>query len=107
MAWYVYLLLVLSGMLLTNGLPHFVRGLCGRPFPSPFAKPPGIGDSSPLVNVYWGFANLAGGAALLARFPPVGPIGWIAFSAGCLLIGTQLALHFDRVRKRLGAAAKG
>jgi len=100
MAWYVYLLLVLAGMLLTNGVPHFVRGLCGQPFPSPFARPPGIGDSSPLVNVYWGFANLAGGTALFMRFPPTRALAWAIFSAGCLLMGTQLARHFDRVRSR-------
>jgi len=98
MAWYVYLLLLLSGMLLTNGVPHFVRGLCGQPFPSPFAKPPGIGDSSPTVNVYWGFANLAGGAALFSHYPPAGVVGWSVFSLGCLLIGTQLARHFGKVR---------
>ena len=98
MPWYHYLLQFLSGMLLTNGIPHFVHGLSGAPFQSPFAKPPGVGESSALVNVYWGFANLAGGAVLVTRFAPQGLVGWSLFAAGALLIGTQLALHFGKVR---------
>lgn len=101
MPWYGYVLQVVSGLLLTNGVPHFVQGLCGHPFQSPFAKPPGVGESSPLVNVYWGFANLLGGAALLYEFAPTSAhdyLGWGLFSAGVLLIGTQLAIHFGNVR---------
>jgi hypothetical protein len=101
MPWYVYVLQVVSGLLITNGIPHFVQGLCGHPFQSPFAKPPGIGESSPLSNVYWGFANLAGGAALLAKFAPTSAhdyLGWGLFCAGSLAIGTQLSLHFGKVR---------
>lgn len=98
MAWYVYLLQLVSGLLLTNGIPHLVQGLCGARFQSPFAQPRGIGESSPLVNVYWGFANLAGGAALLAHFTPASPVGWAIFSAGALASGSFLAHHMSNVR---------
>ena len=98
MAWYVYVLQLVSGLLLTNGIPHLVQGLCGAPFPSPFARPPGIGDSPPLVNVYWGFANLAGGAALLAHFTPASLAGWALVGAGALASGSFLALHMGEVR---------
>jgi hypothetical protein len=30
-----------AGAFLTNAVPHFVSGVMGRPFQSPFAKPPG------------------------------------------------------------------
>lgn len=39
-----------AGLFLCNGVPHTVAGLSGRSFPTPFAKPPGKGLSSPLVN---------------------------------------------------------
>jgi len=100
MTWYGYLLLFASGLLLTNGIPHFMQGLSGAPFQSPFAKPPGVGESSPLVNVYWGFANLAGGAALVMRFTPQDYFGWAALSVGSLAMGTQLSLHFGKVRAK-------
>lgn len=39
----------------------------GRPFQSPFAKPPGCGLSSATVNVLWGFLNLVFGYLLVFR----------------------------------------
>lgn len=56
-----------GGAFLTNALPHFVSGLMGRAFQSPFAKPPGQGLSSSTVNVLWGFLNLAVGYVLVCR----------------------------------------
>ena len=61
MHWYCYLLDFLGGAFLANGVPHFVQGTSGNPFQSPFAKPPGVGESSPLSNVLWGFGNLLAG----------------------------------------------
>jgi hypothetical protein len=56
-----------GGAFLANGVPHFVSGMMGRPFQSPFAKPPGKGLSSSTVNVLWGFANFVGAYLLIAR----------------------------------------
>ena len=42
--WYVYLLQFVSGLLLANGVPHFVQGISGRWFQTPFASPPGVED---------------------------------------------------------------
>jgi hypothetical protein len=98
MPWYFYLLEFLSGMFLANGVPHFVQGVSGAPFQSPFAKPPGVGESSPLVNVLWGFGNLVAGALLLHFFWPLGAAGWVVAGAGALGISIQLALHFGKVR---------
>ncbi|MGA7159037.1 MAG: hypothetical protein WBY53_19485 [Acidobacteriaceae bacterium] len=98
MPWYFYLLEFLSGMFLVNGVPHFVHGVSGTPFQSPFAKPPGVGESSPLSNVLWGFGNLVAGVLLLHFFSPAGAVGWVLFGAGALAISVQLSLHFGKVR---------
>jgi hypothetical protein len=98
MPWYFYLLEFLGGMFLANGVPHFVHGVSGAPFQSPFANPPGVGESSPLVNVLWGFGNLVAGALLLHFFWPWGAAGWVVVGAGALGISIQLAVHFGKVR---------
>jgi hypothetical protein len=64
MRWYHYLALFFAGAFLANSVPHFVQGISGRSFPSPFASPPGQGESSPLVNVLWGSFNLIAGYTL-------------------------------------------
>jgi len=98
MHWYGYVLEFLSGAFLANGVPHFVQGVSGEPFQSPFAKPPGVGESSPLSNVLWGFGNLVAGFLLLHYFWPWDAAGWVAFGAGALVLAVQLALHFGKVR---------
>jgi len=59
MPWYTYLAYFFGGAFLSNTLPHLINGVSGRPFQSPFAKPPGEGLSSSTVNVLWGLFNLA------------------------------------------------
>lgn len=58
MHWYYYLGYFFGGAFLANSLPHFLNGISGRAFQSPFAKPPGKGLSSSTVDVLWGFFNL-------------------------------------------------
>ena len=67
MRWYHYVAYFFGGAFLANAVPHFVNGVSGRPFQSPFASPPGEGLSSSTVNVLWGFFNLAVGYVLLSR----------------------------------------
>ena len=103
MHWYYYLLEFLGGALLTNGVPHFVQGTSGNPFQSPFAKPPGKGESSPLSNVLWGFGNLLAGALLLHFFRPRGCAAWAGWGAvglGVLLMAIQLSVVFGKVRAK-------
>jgi hypothetical protein len=64
MRWYHYVSLFFAGAFLANTVPHFVQGISGRSFPTPFATPPGQGESSPLVNVLWGSFNLIAGYTL-------------------------------------------
>jgi hypothetical protein len=67
MRWNHYLSYFFGGAFLANAIPHFVSGVMGHPFQSPFASPPGEGLSSAMVNVGWGFFNLVIGYLLLGR----------------------------------------
>ena len=99
MAWHAYPVLFFSGMLLANGVPHFVRGISGQKFQSPFASPRGVGESSPIVNVLWGFANLAIGLAMLSDWPGSdATAAWLVVGAGVLASALFLSSHFGRVR---------
>jgi len=102
MAWHAYLAYFAAGALLANGVPHFVNGISGKRFQSPFAWPPGVGESPPLVNVLWGLANFAGGFALIFG------VGYFRFGMnraaimvglGALAISVLLSMYFGRVRK--------
>jgi hypothetical protein len=65
--WIHYLSYFFGGAFLANAIPHFVSGIEGRPFQSPFAKPPGEGLSSSTVNVLWGAFNIVVGYLLVFR----------------------------------------
>jgi hypothetical protein len=67
MTWLHLVSYFFGGIFLANAIPHFVSGVMGRPFQSPFAKPRGKGLSSSTVNVLWGFFNAAAGYLLVAR----------------------------------------
>jgi hypothetical protein len=67
MEWMNYVSYFWGGAFLANAIPHFVSGIMGRPFQSPFAKPPGQGLSSSTVNVLWGSFNVAIGYLLVLR----------------------------------------
>lgn len=62
-----YLSYFFGGAFLVNAVPHFVNGIMGRPFQSPFAKPPGKGLSSSTVNVIWGSFNFVVAYLLIVR----------------------------------------
>jgi hypothetical protein len=76
--WYNYIAAFFAGGFLANAVPHFVHGISGDRFPSPFAHPPGKGLSSPTVNVLWGLLNLA--------------VGYLLFRAGAVSSGETPAL---------------
>src|ERR1700689_324861 len=109
MPWCFYVLDFVSGLLLTNGVPHFVQGVSGNRFQSPFGYPPGIGESSPLSNTLWGFANLAVGFVFLGLFRPQGSgaaVGWIGVALGVLLAAVWLSTYFRRVRAQHGGKSQ-
>jgi|ERR1700722_17009382 hypothetical protein len=88
-----------GGAFLANAIPHLVSGMQGRPFQSPFAKPPGQGFSSATVNVLWGFANIVAGYFLTCHVGDfdVRNLGDAsAFGAGALVMAWFAARHFGR-----------
>jgi hypothetical protein len=96
-----YLAYFAAGLLLTNGIPHFVNGISGRRFQSPFASPPGVGESSPIVNVFWGLVNFILGYLLLAGlgdFTGGLTLDSLVVGVGVILMALILAWHFGRVR---------
>lgn len=101
------LALFLAGALFCNCIPHLAAGLHGSPFPTPFARPRGVGNSSPFVNFLWGAANLLAGLALLVRHPVVlgANLNCLAMAAGALLLGSYLSRHFGKVRAQRQTAA--
>jgi len=65
MVWWHYLVAIPTALFLTNGIPHFVQGMSGKAFPSPFSGGPPNDDPLPERNVLWGAANLIVGGVLL------------------------------------------
>ncbi len=89
---------ILAGIFITNGIPHFVNGISGKQFHSPFAKPPGKGKSSPLSNVIWGLINFLIGFILI-NFIDQLKIGinlnFILFMLGVIFVSINLSRFFN------------
>jgi hypothetical protein len=88
-----------GGIFLANAVPHFVSGMMGRPFQSPFAHPRGEGLSSSTVNVLWSFANFAVAYVLIVlvgHFDVRDVQAMAALGLGALLISLALARRFGR-----------
>jgi|AraplaMF_Cvi_mMF_1032049.scaffolds.fasta_scaffold00003_33 hypothetical protein len=87
----------LAGAFLANGVPHFVSGVLGRPFRTPFIRLHGGRVSSPGLNVFWGWLNFAVAFALffyIGPFSAAATSDLIAAAAGILLTGLLLARIF-------------
>jgi len=99
MRWYHYVALFFAGAFLANTVPHFTNGISGRPFPSPFASPPGQGMSSPVVNVLWGSFNVIVGLVLArtGRFDSKNLVSWATVGVGAILSAVMLANAFGQV----------
>jgi hypothetical protein len=99
MRWYHYVAYFFGGAFLANALPHLGNGISGHAFQSPFATPPGVGLSSAMVNVLWGFFNLAVGYLLVWR---VGSFDLrktghaLVLGSGILIMAVMLAHSFAR-----------
>ena len=95
MTWPHALACFFAGLLLANAVPHFVHGISGNRFPTPFAHPHGKGLSSPTVNALWALFNLAAGGFL---FRAGRSAGWDAglglCFAGVAVITLFSSVHF-------------
>jgi drug/metabolite transporter (DMT)-like permease len=99
--WYHYLAGFFAGVFLTNVVPHFVNGISGNAFPTPFADPPGKGLSSPLTNILWALFNLLVGYLFFraSRINSKSKLGLFLFFVGIVLISIVSSLNFmDKVK---------
>jgi hypothetical protein len=102
MQWYHYVEGFLAGLFLANFVPHFVHGISGDPFPTPFAKPPGKGLSSPTLNVLWAFLNLVAGyfLARTARVFSGESVSLMVFFSGIVVISIFMSKRFADKEKQ-------
>jgi hypothetical protein len=99
MAWLYLVSYFFGGAFLCNAIPHFVSGVMGHPFQSPFAKPRGEGLSTSTINVLWGFFNLVVAYLLICQVGDFSLRSWLdmtALGAGILVAGVFSARHFGR-----------
>jgi hypothetical protein len=99
MRWYHYLAYFFGGIFLANALPHFGNGVSGHAFQSPFASPPGVGLSSPTVNVAWGLFNFFIAYLLVCRvgsFDLRKTSHMLVFAAGFVAMSFNSAHYFGR-----------
>jgi len=96
MKWYHYIACFFAGLFLTNVIPHFVHGISGDSFPTPFANPPGKGLSSPLINILWALFNLVIGYIFLrlGKVSQTNKWSLLAFFAGVVLISILSSISF-------------
>jgi len=96
MSWYNHVACFFAGAFLANVVPHFVHGISGNRFPTPFAHPPGRGLSSPTVNVAWAWLNLIVGYVLFraGKVSPENYASLIVLLAGIVAISTILSFRF-------------
>lgn len=82
------------GLLLANGVPHFVFGAAAKVFRSPFGQ-----RSSPRTNIAWGASNFALATVIGSAMEILGL--YDSYSLAILLLGFWLmALYFGFSVKR-------
>jgi hypothetical protein len=110
MNWYDYIACLFAGMFLANVVPHFVHGISGDRFPTPFANPAGKGLSSPTVNVVWALVNLIVGYVLfrVGKVSNGGNLTLIAFFVGIVAISIWLSVLFANQKplRQLGTSSR-
>ena len=89
-----------AGLFVCNAIPHLTSGLRGEPLPSPFAKPPGVGNSSAMVNFLWGTSNLISGVILMSLGSLVLGLNResAVFGIAFVILGVPMSRHFEKVR---------
>lgn len=96
MKWYNYLACLFAGLFIANFVPHFVQGITGQSFPTPFSNPPGKGLSSPTINIYWGLFNLVIGYFLFraAKISNKNMLAVFIFFVGILAMSIMSSIIF-------------
>jgi hypothetical protein len=98
MAWYLYIASFFGGIFLANAIPHFVQGLSGNRFPTPFSKLPGRGLSSPTVNVIWALFNFLVGYLFLrmGQISSGNMLSLVIFFVGVAAISIFSSVNFQK-----------
>ncbi len=101
MKWYTYIACFFAGMFLANVVPHYIHGVSGEVFPTPFSNPPGRGMSSPTVNVLWALLNLVVGYLLFraGKVASAKIANLVLFFAGIFCISVMLSLSFAHIAR--------
>src|ERR1700722_7524619 len=96
MKWYHYFCAFWAGMFLANFVPHFINGVSGNAFPTPFANPPGKGLSTPVINVLWAMFNLLVGYLLLrfSKTTSQNKLSILLLFIGIICMSVMLSLTF-------------
>ena len=83
-------------MFLANFVPHFINGVSGNAFPTPFANPPGKGLSTPVINVLWAMFNLLVGYLLLrfSKTTSQNKLSILLLFIGIICMSVMLSLTF-------------
>jgi hypothetical protein len=98
MNWHHYIACFFAGMFFANVVPHFVYGISGDRFPTPFANPPGKGLSSPTVNVLWALFNMAVCSILfrVGRLSSGDDLGLLIFFVGIATLSVTMSVSFSK-----------
>ena len=102
MLWFHFPAYFFAGAFFANFVPHFVSGVLGRTFPTPFASPPFRGLSSSRVNVLYGLCNLAVAYALLLHvgdFEPRSALHAGAFGLGLAAMSLLITGSLERLQR--------
>ena len=98
MKWLEWIACLFAGGFFANVVPHFIHGISGDRFPTPFAHPPGKGLSSAPVNMVWALFNLVCGS-LLFRFGHVSGGDMrrlVIFFAGIAALSIMMSVQFQK-----------
>ena len=95
--WYHYVATFFAGVFIVNAIPHFIHGVSGQQFPTPFANPPGKGMSPATVNVIWGLANALMGYFLvrISKLTSKNKLGIIVFFVAIVCVSVWLSVIFN------------
>jgi len=100
MEWYNFFEVFFAGAFIANAVPHFVHGISGDQFPTPFSSPRGVGLSSSTVNVLWSMVNMIMGYCLVNASAIKGK-QWLLLTGflGFILMSLLLSIRFRSKQK--------
>lgn len=102
MLWFHFLAYFFAGAFSANFVPHFVSGVLGRTFPTPFASPPFRGQSSSRVNVLYALCNLVVAYTLLfcvGDFEPRSALHAGVFGLGLAAMSLLITRSLGRLQR--------